>query len=254
MAAPGGRLRKYLEPLPAPGRGNLPPTPFWAYDDGSGLGGQAGSFGMAVPAQSGTPVRLSGSCKRHEELRRSLACALPEVGGKLFMREIAYAVRGFLTVRRDSLRVPLNGSLTIREDPDSGLFTGDLVLRESAISRTILGASVLSATVQVTADSPVIGVIGGDGQMFATVTVNAVIDDVRTGGRTLMSGGSCRTSSHAVVPIRSRPGFELSEGGRLVGRYHRPPFTGCGRITPLVNLLVAGPGNAVVIDLIPVTS
>ena len=27
---------------------DLPPTPLWAYDDGSGLGGQAGSFGMAV--------------------------------------------------------------------------------------------------------------------------------------------------------------------------------------------------------------
>ena len=37
-------------------------------------------------------------------------------------------------------------------------------------------------------------------------------------------------------------------------RYHRPPFTGCGWITPLVNLLVACPGNAAVIDLIPLTS
>ena len=170
------------------------------------------------------------------------------------MREIAYTVRGFLTVRRDSLRVPLTGSLAVREDPDSGLFTGDLVLRDSAVSRTVLGTSLFSATVQVTADSPVIGVVDSDSQLFATVTVNAVIDDVRAGGRTLMSGGSCRTRTHAVVPLRSKPGFELSEGGRLVGRYHRPPFTGCGRITPLVNLLIAGPGNAVVIDLIPVAS
>ncbi len=37
----------------------LPPTPFWAYDDGSGLTGQAGSFGMAVVAQSGTPLAAS---------------------------------------------------------------------------------------------------------------------------------------------------------------------------------------------------
>src|SRR6266487_3594540 len=86
-AAPGGmggRLRKYLQPVPVPGRGivvaspvgqnryaftqrqirrrlhpHLPPTPFWAYDDGSGLAGQAGSFGMAVVARSGTPVRAS---------------------------------------------------------------------------------------------------------------------------------------------------------------------------------------------------
>jgi hypothetical protein len=93
-----------------------------------------------------------------------------------------------------------------------------------------------------------------DGAMVATVTVDAVIAAVHAAGRTLLSGGSCRTASHAVVPLRSQPGFDLARGGRLVGRYHRPPFTGCGWITPLVNLMVAGPGNAAVIDLIPLTS
>src|SRR6266508_1509918 len=77
-------LTKYIQPLPLPGAGivvatpsgmnqyaftqreiarqlhpNLPPTPFWAYDDGSGLGGQAGSFGMAVVAESRTPLDVS---------------------------------------------------------------------------------------------------------------------------------------------------------------------------------------------------
>jgi spore coat protein A len=77
-------LRKYIQPLPLPGAGivvatpsalnqyaftqteiarqlhpDLPPTPLWAYDDGSGLAGQAGSFGMAVVAQSGTPLDVS---------------------------------------------------------------------------------------------------------------------------------------------------------------------------------------------------
>ncbi len=46
------QIRRRLHP-------HLPPTPFWAYDDGSGLAGQAGSFGMAVVARSGTPVRAS---------------------------------------------------------------------------------------------------------------------------------------------------------------------------------------------------
>jgi spore coat protein A, manganese oxidase len=80
----GGTLTKYVQPLPVPGAGivvatpsgphtysftqtqisrqlhpHLPPTPLWAYDDGSGLAGQAGSFGMAVVAQSGTPVTVS---------------------------------------------------------------------------------------------------------------------------------------------------------------------------------------------------
>jgi hypothetical protein len=76
----------------------------------------------------------------------------------------------------------LSGSLTVRADPGSGLFSGDPVLDQSTISRKVLGASLDSATVQITAQSPVIG---------------------------------------------------------------------CGWMTPLVNVLVAGPGNAAVIDLIP---
>lgn len=170
------------------------------------------------------------------------------------MHEIAYSVRGFLTVRKNSLRVPLNGSLTVHADLDSGLFTGDLVLHPSTISRTLLGARIFRATVQVMAESPVTGGVDDEGRMVATATVNAVIAAVHAAGRTLTSGGSCRTATHAVVPLSSRPGFNLERGGRLVGRYHRPPFTGCGWITPLVNLMVAGPGNAAVIDLIPLMS
>ena len=87
--------------------------------------------------------------------------------------------------------------------------------------------------------------------MSATVKVDAVLTAVRLGGWTLAGGDSCRTATHAVVPLHSRPGFDLTRGGRLAGRYQRPPFTGCGWSTPLFNLLVAGPGNAAVIDLIP---
>jgi spore coat protein A len=86
FATPPARslLTKYIQPLPVPGAGlvvatpsglnqyaftqrpiarqlhpNLPPTPFWAYDDGSGLGGQAGSFGMVIVAQSGAALDVS---------------------------------------------------------------------------------------------------------------------------------------------------------------------------------------------------
>jgi hypothetical protein len=167
------------------------------------------------------------------------------------MGGIAYMVRGFLTVRRDSVRVPLRGSLALRAEPGSGLFAGDLVLQPSTISRTILGASLFIATVHIAAISPVMGGVDDEGRVFAAVAVDAVITAAHVAGRPLISGGSCRTATEAVVPLRSRPGFELARGGRLAGRYHRPPFTGCGWITPLVNLLVSGPGNAVVIDLIP---
>jgi spore coat protein A len=84
IVAAAPKLAKYLEPVPLPGAGivvatpsganqysftqreikrrlhpQLPPTPLWAYDDGSGLAGQAGSFGLAVVAQTDTPLSMS---------------------------------------------------------------------------------------------------------------------------------------------------------------------------------------------------
>jgi spore coat protein A, manganese oxidase len=76
-------LRRFVQRLPVPGDGivvarpasdggyafslrqisrelhpDLPSTPLWAYDDGGGLSGQAGSFGMAVAAEVGVPLRV----------------------------------------------------------------------------------------------------------------------------------------------------------------------------------------------------
>lgn len=167
------------------------------------------------------------------------------------MSEIAFAVRGFLTVRRSSLRIPLRGSLDIRAEPGSGVFAGHLTLEQSKFTRTLLGASILTAAVQITAESEVVGQVDREGRLFAAVAVGAVIDSLQVGGWIAISGGSCRTASQAVVPLRSRTGFNLLRGGRLTGSYYRPPFTGGGWITPLINLVAAGPGNAVAIDLIP---
>jgi hypothetical protein len=167
------------------------------------------------------------------------------------VHEIAYAVRGFLTVRSSPLRIPLSGSLAVRADLDSGQFTGDLVLDPSTVSWTVAGGTLLSATVQITAESPAVGEVDHEGRLSATVTVDAVIAEARAAGQPLISGGSCRTATHAIVPLRSEPGFDLERGGRLGGAYDRPPFTGCGWMTPLVNLVAAGSGNAVLIDLLP---
>ena len=147
--------------------------------------------------------------------------------------------------------MPLRGSLTVRADSGSGQFTGNLVLRPAAIGRRILGVRLFGATVRIEAEAPVAGRIDEQGRMFATVTVDAVLTAARLAGWTLIDGGSCRTATRAVVPLHSRPGFDMARGGRLAGRYQRPPFTGCGWLTPVINRLVAGPGNAAVIDLIP---
>lgn len=163
--------------------------------------------------------------------------------------EIAYAARGFLTVR--GRRVPLSGEFRVRAEPGPGRFTGDLALEETSLAWTALGMRLLTATVRIEAGTPVAGEIDAAGRMSATVTVGAVIETIRVLGRTLLRGGACRTAAQAIVPLRSGPGFSMERGGRVAGVYDRPPFTGCGWLTPLVNLVAARPGNAVVIDLTP---
>jgi hypothetical protein len=167
------------------------------------------------------------------------------------MSEFTYAVRGFLTIRTTGMHVPLNGSLAVHADMGSGDFTGELLLDPSTVSRTILGTRLFGADVQVTAESPVIGRVDEAGRVSAAVAVDAVITEAGVMGQRLISGGSCRTAGHAVVPLRSEPGFALERGGRLGGQYNRPSFAGCGWITPLVNRMLAAPDNAVLIDLIP---
>src|SRR6266567_8870185 len=89
-ASAGGKLTKYMEPLPVPGAGivvatdsgpdaysfsqtqiarrlhpQLPKTPLWAYDDGSGLDCLSDSFGMAVVEHSS----LDHDLPSNEQLR-----------------------------------------------------------------------------------------------------------------------------------------------------------------------------------------
>jgi hypothetical protein len=67
-----------------------------------------------------------------------------------------------------------------------------------------------------------------------------------------VSPGEPRPVVIDIMDIRPwLPGFDLERGGRLGGAYDRPPFTGYGWMTPLVNLVAAGSGNAVFIDLLP---
>jgi spore coat protein A len=126
VASPGGALAKYVQPLPVPGGGiavaqhngnheyafklreisrrvhpSLPPTPLWAYDDGSGLDGQAGSFGLVVLAQAGVPVRANFTSELPERypLRLPVDTRLTPLGDEV--RVMAHLHGGFVAAEDD---------------------------------------------------------------------------------------------------------------------------------------------------------
>jgi hypothetical protein len=141
--------------------------------------------------------------------------------------DIEYGIRGFLTVRRDSLRVPLRGSLTVRVVPGSGHFTRNLVLRPAAVGRRVLGVSLFGATVRIEAESPVTGRIDEQGQMSATVTVDAVLTADSGHQPAGSRPGECRGHRPHPEYITARmPGPEVSGG-----RDDRPEPTGSAWLT-----------------------
>lgn len=131
------------------------------------------------------------------------------------MGDIEYEVQGFLTVRRDSLRVPLRGSLTVRADPGSGHFTGNLALRPAAIGRRIFGVSLFGATVRIDAESLVDGRIDEQGRMSATVTVDAVLTAARF--------GRVDADPRRLLPHRHARGRAVALQARLRPGTRRPP-------------------------------
>jgi hypothetical protein len=103
--------------------------------------------------------------------------------------------------------VPLSGLLAVHADPATGLFTGDLVLHQSTVSRTILGASLFSVTIQIAAKAPVNGRVDHEGQMSATVMVDVVITAARAAGATLIRRRFMphRDSRHCTAAFQARP-------------------------------------------------
>jgi hypothetical protein len=170
------------------------------------------------------------------------------------MEELAFALSGVLTLRRSARRVPVRGSLRIRVDLFTGLFLADLDLEPASTELRLPGLGRVAADVRIAAVEPAAGRLDDEERVAVTVAVHADITALRAGGRDLLRGRTLRTASPALVPLRSAPGFDLRRGGRLDGTYYRPRFTGGGALLPLVNAVLAGPGNGIAVDLAPLTS
>jgi hypothetical protein len=63
-------------------------------------------------------------------------------------------------------------------------------------------------------------------------------------------GGNCESSPFSVS-LSSGPGFTVNGGGPLSGSYTFPPMHGCGLLTPVLNMLIPGPGNTFNLTLGP---
>jgi hypothetical protein len=91
----------------------------------------------------------------------------------------------------------------------------------------------------------------------ATVNVDVAQDirikRIRIGLLSLPAGFNCHTSSPVVLPLHATAplGTALSQGLSFSGTYNLPPLTGCGLLTPTLNLLMSGPNNPFNVSIKP---
>lgn len=143
------------------------------------------------------------------------------------------------------------GSLAVAISPTTGDFAGNVTLPDGVADFSLFGSIPGTATVRFIPTGTATGTYqGGVATYQAAETIR--LTSLSVFGRTLFTGSNtCQTSTPAQIVVKSGPNFRLTDGGSLTGTYTIAQFTGCGPTTPLVNAVVAGPGNTISAWLVP---
>lgn len=160
---------------------------------------------------------------------------------------------------KESIFLPLAGMLQINRAAGSSGLSGDLHLEDSSINVSIIRFfKTLSLDARVSIDT--VGDLGGtvsNGNMTVRQEVSMTLNNLRLkifGFPVSQSNGlSCTTGEPVALSLSTPAGesFDPLTGGRLTGKYTLPAFAGCGVMTELVNLFLAGPDNTLDIMMSP---
>lgn len=180
---------------------------------------------------------------------------VPTVAHAATIVPIEYDAVGTSTIAKTDSDVAL-GPTTLRTDldVDTGEFTGSLPLPGTSTSFKAAGFLPVSANVSFIEAAPLTGTIdlaGDIASVASTATYFVKLSNIKVLGFPTFAGSHCQTKVPVTIPVGTEPGvgFDLTEGGRLVGEYTIGDFQNCGINTPLINALVPGPGNTVDIQV-----
>lgn len=145
-------------------------------------------------------------------------------------------------------------TLTTNLDTSTGEFTGSLPLPGTTSEFEVIGFVPVKARVDFIEAEPIHGTItfgGTNAVVTSTAKYYVKLSDIQIAGFPTFTGDHCRTKEPVTISADTPEGegFELLDGGRLVGGYTIGEFEHCGLNTWLVNILVPGPGNTVDIQV-----
>ena len=144
------------------------------------------------------------------------------------------------------------GSFVGNVDLGTGVLTGDMSLPPAAITLKLLGMlPALDATFEIAGAGPVTGKADFTTlHVDTTATFNIRLAKLAPAGTSVnLVGDRCTTAKPITVSMGGKA--DLAAGSTFSGTYTIPPFTRCGALTPLLNLLIPGPGNTFTATFVP---
>lgn len=138
------------------------------------------------------------------------------------------------------------GTFTGQVDLGTGALTGDLALPPARSTVKIAGLPLANAEFALEQAAPIQGGVDlATGTVSTTASFNVRLKSLKP---TLLPinlvGNNCRTVSPVTVTL-SGP-FSLTGASTFTGTFTLPKFRDCGLFnTPLINLVIPGPGNTI---------
>ena len=168
---------------------------------------------------------------------------------------LSYDATGTSHIAKTNSDVALGPTtLTTDLDIDTGDFTGSLPLPGTSTTFTLAGFLPVKANVDFIEAAPLTGRINltqTQAQVDSTAKYYVRLSNIKIAGFPTFPGDNCKTKQPVTIPVGTRPneGFDLINGGELVGTYTIGQFENCGINTGLINSIVPGAGNTVDIQV-----
>ncbi|GAA2964768.1 fibronectin type III domain-containing protein [Actinokineospora diospyrosa] len=144
--------------------------------------------------------------------------------------------------------LPLTGGIEAQVVLTTGAVDAKLTLNPTTGRFRLWGLLPVTAQVRFEQVGSTTGTLSA-GALSTTSNVIVKLPKVSLLGFPINANPGCQTKTPAQIPLKSKPGFDPIQGGKLSGTYTLPALQGCGPLTPLLSGLVAGPGNTLDITL-----
>jgi hypothetical protein len=162
-------------------------------------------------------------------------------------------VTGTTHLAKPNVDVAVPASTVLTEvDPATGTVTGSANLANLTAKLKLANLVGVTSTVKIVPVGGLTGTIDLTASKLSTTTKFTLeVIDVHTDAapRINLVKPGCRTVRASTLTLNNTTPVDLFQPITMVGSYAIPPFRGCGLLTPLLSLLLSGPGNTMTLNL-----